>query len=105
MKRVLLALLCVLALCMAGCTDVNQTNSFVDLPTAEPVQQTAVPTAPDITQPPVITQTPQSTAVPAQTETEPQGEPGMENVQPLETAQPAPTVTPTESPEGGGFNG
>ncbi len=55
MKRIVLALLCVLALLLAGCTDINQNNSFVGQPTAEPATQTQIPETPEATQPPAAT--------------------------------------------------
>jgi hypothetical protein len=54
MKRILLAIVCALALVFSGCTDINQTNSFTELPPpaktelavgmAPPVQPGLVPT-------------------------------------------------------------
>jgi len=90
MKRVLLAALCVLALILAGFTTVNQTNSFVDLPTAETQQQTENPTLPAVTQPPVMT----PAATPAQTTAVPDG------------PQVSPAPSPEESPAvSNGLNG
>jgi hypothetical protein len=47
MKRMLLAIVCALALVFSGCTDINQTNSFTELPTPAQTEQ------PQITAPPV----------------------------------------------------
>lgn len=92
MKRILLAVCCALALLLVGCTEVNQTNSFVEMPT------------PEITAPPLVTATPEATATPAgsslpslppmvQLEVIPTDTPG-------ESEQPLPAETPDGNPDG-----
>jgi len=94
----MLALLLVFALLLSGCTQVNQTNSFVDMPTAETVEQTEVPAAPDMTQPPTmapnivpatITDVPQTTTMPM----------------PTDQLDISPEATPEETPAPNGLNG
>jgi|GEM_PF-3423672 len=100
MKRVYLALLCVLALLLAGCTDINQNNSFVGQPTAKPAAQTEIPVTPAATQPPVITPDAQPLVIPEMTLA-----PGGENpisIDMPDVTEPLPTDTPAPN---SGFNG
>jgi hypothetical protein len=90
MKRILLAGLCALALLLAGCADINQNNSFAELPTPETTAMPEVTATPELTPPPVV-----------HLEILPTLAPGT-------TATPAPPTPsqPLESPgEFGGFNG
>ena len=106
MKRSLLAVLCVLVLLLAGCTTINQTNSFVVRPTSE-AQST-----PEITATPEVTATPDAMTVPEDTqppvvqlEIQPTPEPGSTDM-PADmpwTAVPSSTPAPSNSPAG--FNG
>ena len=104
MKRILLAALCLLALLLAGCTAVNQTNSFVALPTASVPEATAAPVVtivPEVTVIPEITVTPETSqpqVVPLNVKPAPQETEGAAPVSP----SPEP---PEESPGAGGFNG
>jgi hypothetical protein len=92
LKQILLAVCCALALLLMGCTVVNQTNSFAEMPT------------PEATATPQSTATPEATATPAesglptlppmvQLEGSPTDAPGS-------TELPEPTVTPSGSPSG-----
>jgi hypothetical protein len=102
MKRGLLFMFCLLLLALAGCTAVNQTNSFVVMPqTAEP-EASATPA---VTPPPEIIWLPAE-----QTDLPPTNMPEATDTQaPAATDTPAPTAapTPTQAPENspGGFNG
>ena len=49
MKRSLLAALCILVLLLAGCTTVNQTNSFVVRPTPEAQSMPEITATPEVT--------------------------------------------------------
>lgn len=105
MKRMLLAGLCALALVLAGCTAVNQTNSFVELPTPEATETM------EITYPPVVTATPDGASLPditqppmVQLEVQPTNAPGTTQM-PDATQPGAPTPSPTPEGSGGGMNG
>lgn len=102
MKRILLALLCLLVLTLFGCAAVNQTNSFVELRSAATAEAAVTPEAtelPEATNPPVVELNVQPTATPLNT---PAPTPDATN-----TPMPAETPTPTAEPENGpgGFNG
>ena len=103
MKRMMLVMLCVLALLLAGCSQVNQTNSFVGFASPEslltpvatiPLEATV---APQITAPPVV-----------QLEVQPTPD-MLDTGAPMHTdtpTSPVPTPPPEESPgDFGGFNG
>ncbi len=102
MKRSLLAAICILALGLAGCTTVNQTNSFVVNPTPETVS------VPEVTLTPAFTATPEATAAPDATqphvvllEVQPTPAPGTTDM----PAPATPTSTPPAQNSPGGFNG
>ncbi|MFH1512529.1 MAG: hypothetical protein ABIG45_04140 [Bacillota bacterium] len=91
MKRILLIALCLLALLLAGCTAVNQTNSFVDQTLPEVTASPVATVAPETTPPPVV-----------QLNVQPTPAPGL----PVTPAPDTPSPAPEESPgEFGGFNG
>ena len=103
MKRMLLIGLCALALVLAGCTTVNQTNSFVELPTPEATETM------DITYPPDVTATPDGASLPdmtqppmVQLEVQPTHVPGT--TQMPDTYEPD-VPSPTPEGSGGGMNG
>ncbi len=85
MKRILLVIVCALALAFSGCTDINQTNSFAALPT------------------PAQTEMPASTAQPAQPEQLPTLMPDGTPTQP--PPPPSGSPAPEESPAVPGING
>jgi hypothetical protein len=102
MKRSLLAAVCVLLLLLAGCTAVNQTNSFAVNPAPETVSRPEITATPEVTVIPEVTATPETTQLPVvQLEIQPTPAPG--------TTDKPPTVTPTATPatenKPGGFNG
>ena len=97
MKRILLAVCCALALLLAGCTTVNQTNSFAELPTPEATDTPQITGAPEMTDIPVVTATPTLPPM-VQLEVQPTNAPGSTGIPPSE-----PTETPDSSPNG--FNG
>lgn len=102
MKRSLLAAVCLLSLLLAGCTTVNQTNSFIVNPAPETVSRPEVTATPEATVIPEVTATPETTQPPVvQLEIQPTPTPG--------TTDKPPTVTPTATPPAenkpGGFNG
>ena len=105
MKRVYLALLCVLALLLAGCTDINQNNSFVGQPTAETQTQTEVPEMPDATLPPAAeiqpVVTPEAALAPAG---EQMLNPSPQTPLPTNTPDATEPVPESPAPENG-FNG
>lgn len=106
MKRILLTACCLLALLLAGCTSVNQTNSFVVLSPSETVGASEAGVVPEAAAASEVTATPEATAAPNAT---------LPPVVPLivqptptpETGEPSPPETPSPQPEGspGGFNG
>lgn len=103
-KRGLLLMICLFLLVLAGCTAVNQTNTFVELPPAGTPEAAATPELtkpPEITQPPVVEPDVQPTDTPDVTSSLSPG--ATDTPAPTE----APTPTPTQEPEGspGGFNG
>jgi hypothetical protein len=75
-----------LALLLTGCTDVNQTNSFVDQPTSDTVQASDAAETPEETQPPRATLYEQPTFTP----------------EAMAVPTPSPETTPEEP---SGFNG
>jgi hypothetical protein len=85
MKQILLVIVCALALVFSGCTDINQTNSFTELPT------------------PAQTELPEGTAQPAQPDLLPTLAPGTTPTPP----PPPPSVSPApgESTATPGING
>lgn len=90
MKRVLFAGLCALVLLLAGCAQINQTNSFVELPTPEPSAEQGITAPPAWTPPPPVRLEIVPTFAPGTTVTPPPPTPSQ----------------PEESPgEFGGFNG
>ena len=103
MKRIFLALCCVLALLLAGCTTINQTNSFTELPTPLATETPVVTGAPEIMVTPGITVTPAEPGTPTlppmvQLDVRPTQAPGDTTL-----PQDMPTETPGSSPNG--FNG
>ena len=90
LKRILLLACCASLLLLAGCASINQTNSFVDLPTPAATAAPEATAAPDWTAPPVIRLEIEPTPAPGNTATPPPPTPSQ----------------PEESPgEFGGFNG
>lgn len=83
MKRLLFAGLCALALLLAGCAQINQTNSFAELPTPETTAMPEGTATPEFTPPPVVhleivpTLAPGTTATPPPpTPSQPEESPG-----------------------------
>ena len=95
MKRILLAAICILALLLAGCTEINQNNSF----SVNPAPETQ--SAPEVTATPEVTPAPEGVQPPVVLlEIEPTSAPGATDMPPMAT----PTATPAQSSPGG-FNG
>ena len=109
MKRILLAAICAALLLFTGCTAINQSNTFVVMPTdattapditAMP-EDTIPPDMPDVTAIPEFTAAPDSTLPMGPLEVQPTVEPdAME----APVASPTPTPQPEGNP-GSGFNG
>lgn len=102
MKRILLAAICILAMLLAGCTEINQNNSFIAIPTPETTSVPLVTATPADTLAPEATPAPQGGQPPVVLlEIEPTSAPGATDMPPMVT----PTATPPAQNSPGGFNG